>query len=540
MTISAKKRKPGPAKPTATAKARNKSAAKKPAPAPAPTRAGRKAPVRAGRKAPIKPARPKAATKPARKQAKARPRAAAKPAATAPAFPARTTAQYQALDRAHHLHPFTDHKTLSAVGARVITRAKGIYLWDSEGKRIIDGMSGLWCVNAGYGQKPLVDAATRQMRTLPFYNTFFQTTHPPAIELSTRLARLMPHGLDRIFFAGSGSEANDTIVKMVRYYWNLEGKPTKKTIISRDLGYHGVTLATASMTGIKDLHPQADLPLPGFVQVAAPYWYKHGGDLSPDEFGLKAARALERKIIELGPDNVAAFIAEPIQGAGGVIVPPASYWPEIQRICKAYDLLLICDEVICGFGRTGKWFGFDRYAIKPDFVTMAKGLTSGYLPLAAIAVGRRVGDMLVEKGGEFFHGFTYSGHPVACAVAIENLRLLERERLVERAGFDIGPYMQRRLRETFADHKLVGEVRGIGMIAAIELVKDKSRRELFEPAGAVGLRCRNHCFGAGLIWRAIRDAMVMAPPLTISHAEIDAMIDIGRGCIDRTARDLGY
>ncbi|CAM9274826.1 unnamed protein product [Phaeothamnion confervicola] len=365
-------------------------------------------------------------------------------------------------------------------------------------------MAGLWCVNVGYGNRELADAGYKALCDLPYYNAFFQTTHPHAAELSAKLASITPPGLDRVLFANSGSEANDTIIKLTRYYWNLQGRPKKKIMIGRRLGYHGVTLGAASLSGLTPMHPQWDLPLPGFVHVDAPYWYGEGGDLSPHDFGLKAARSLETKILELGAQNVAAFIGEPLQGAGGVIIPPDSYWPEIQRICTEHDILLIADEVICGFGRTGKWFGCDTFNIKPDFMTLAKGLSSGYIPISAVMLGARVGDAIANANEELVHGYTYSGHPVACAVALKNIEVLERDRLVEKAGNDIGPYLQSAL-GGLRDHPLVGEVRGLGMIGAVELVADKASRRHFTPEMDVGMRCRNHCFSNDLIMRAIRD-----------------------------------
>jgi putrescine aminotransferase len=393
-------------------------------------------------------------------------------------------------------------------------------------------------VNVGYGRAELVEAARRQMATLPFYNTFFQCATPPAVELAARLAEIAPAGLDRVFFTNSGSEANDTAVKLVRFFWNLMGRPNKKTIISRNYAYHGVTLATASLSGLAAMHPQSDLPLPGFEHVAAPYWYGEGGSHTAEEHGRLAAQALERRIQELGPERVAAFIGEPIQGAGGVIIPPEGYWAEIQRICREHDVLLIVDEVICGFGRTGRWWGAERFGIRPDIVTAAKGLSSGYLPIAAVLLGRRVGDALVAAGQEWTHGFTYSGHPVAAAVALENLRLLEEEGLHERAGGPLGDYFARAL-ATLADHPLVGEVRSCGLIAGIELVEDKARRRHFAPARRVGILCRDHCIAQGLVMRAVRDVMVLAPPLVISEAEIDQIVARARAAFDRTAADLG-
>lgn len=449
-----------------------------------------------------------------------------------------STEQWQQLDREHHLHPFTDSKSLNAKGSRVITRAEGIYLWDSDGNKIIDGMAGLWCVNVGYGRKELAEAAYRQMQELPYYNTFFQTTTMPATQLSALLAEVTPDGFNHAFFANSGSEANDTIVRMVRRYWDVMGQPKRKTIIARDNAYHGSTMAGASLGGMTYMHEQGELPIPGIEHIMQPYWYHLGGDLNPVEFGLKAAAALEDKILEIGADNVAAFIGEPIQGAGGVIVPPESYWPEIQRICEKYDILLIADEVICGFGRTGNWFGSETFGIKPDLMTIAKGMSSGYMPISAVMVGDKVATVLIEKSGDFNHGFTYSGHPVAAAVAIANIELLQQEKIVETVGSDTGPYFQKCLRE-LESHPLVGEVRGIGMIAAMELVKDKSSRTLFSPAGDVGSICRDHCFDNNLIMRATSDSMLLSPPLVITRSEIDEMLEKAKLCLDLTAQDVG-
>ena len=451
-----------------------------------------------------------------------------------------STAQWRAADLRHHLHPFTDTKALAAEGgSRIIVKAEGAWLEDSEGARILDGMAGLWCVNVGYGRKELAEAAYRQMLELPYYNTFFKTATPPSIELAEKLAELTPSDLKHVFYASSGSEANDTIVRMVRHYWNLKGKPGKKTFISREHAYHGSTMAAASLGGMAAMHGQADLPLPGFVHVMPPHWYDFGGDLEPEAFGRAAAKAVEDKILELGADNVAAFIGEPIMGAGGVLLPPETYWPEIQRICRAHDVLLIADEVICGFGRTGHWTGSELYGIEPDIMPMAKGLTSGYLPLSAVLVGDRVADTLIEEGGEFFHGFTYSGHPVACAVALENIRILEEEKLIERVREDTGPYLQGALREALQDHPLVGEVRGVGLIGAVELVEDRATRKHFEPLGRAGMICRDHCFDNNVILRAVRDAIVLSPPLIMSREEIDRLVERAKHCIDLTAKDLG-
>ena len=450
----------------------------------------------------------------------------------------RPTAEWQRLDTAHHLHPFTDYKILSRKGSRIITRAEGVYLWDSEGNRILDGMAGLWCVNLGYGRRELVEAGCRQLESLPYYNNFFQTTHPPAVELASLLAEVTPAGLNHVFFTNSGSEANDTVVRLVRHYWALRGKPWRQVIISRENAYHGSTVAGASLGGMKPMHAQGGLPIPGIEHIGQPYWFRHGGGLTPEEFGLKAARALEKKIGQVGPDNVAAFIGEPVQGAGGVIVPPESYWPEIARICEKYGILLVIDEVICGFGRTGKWFGSDCFGLVPDLMPMAKGLSSGYQPIGGVMVSDRMVDVFLDKGGEFFHGYTYSGHPVAAAVAAENIRILRDEAVVERVEKETAPYFQRRLAE-LAGHPLVGEVRGIGLLGGVELVSDKKTGRGFENEGSVGLRCRDHCFENGLVMRSVGETMILSPPLIIRPAEIDELMDKARRCLDLTARDLG-
>jgi putrescine aminotransferase len=450
------------------------------------------------------------------------------------------TKHWQAIDAAHHIHPFSDTAALNKEGARVITRADGVYLWDSNGNKIIDGMSGLWCVQVGYGNKELAEAGYEALKTLPYYNHFFKTTNPYTAELADKLAKLLPEGHEHVLFASSGSEANDSALKLIRYYWNLKKKPHKKIHLSRELAYHGVTMAAASLSGLTPMHPQFDLPLPGFEKVPTPYWYGSKatyGDITPEELGRKVAEQLEKKILELGADNVASFSAEPVHGAGGVIFPPPGYWEEINRICKKHDILLHTDEVITGFGRTGEWFGSITYGIKPDIMTMAKGLSSGYQPISAISLGERMGDAIVHANEELVHGYTYSGHPVASAVALKNLEVMDRDKMVPRVKNDIGPYMQRRLRETFESHPLVGEVRGIGLLAAIELVADKAKREFFPNVGDVGTHCRNYCFNSGLISRAIRDTMVLAPPFIISESEVEEIIAKLKAAIDNTARD---
>ncbi len=449
----------------------------------------------------------------------------------------RTTAQWQAADSAHYLHPFTDFKDLGRKGSRIVTRAKGIYLWDSDGRRILDGMAGLWCVNVGYGREEMVAAATEQMRELPYYNSFFQCTHPPAIELAERLTALSPDGFDHVFFTGSGSESNDTVLRLVRYYWQLRGEPGRQVVISRHNAYHGSTIAAASLGGMKPMHRQGGLPIPGIEHIAQPYFFGYQGDLDEADFGLACARELERKIDEIGVDRVAAFIAEPIQGAGGVIIPPASYWPEVQRICDDSGILLVVDEVICGFGRLGEWFGSQHYRIRPDLMPIAKGLTSGYLPMGGVMVGDKVADVVVNDGDEFFHGFTYSGHPACCAVALANIEILQNERILETVREDTGPYLARQW-ATLSDHPLVGETRSRGLVGALELVADKTARARFAPAGRAGTLCRGLAVANGLVMRAVGDTMIISPPLVIERDQIDELVELARRSLDLTAEHV--
>ena len=442
------------------------------------------------------------------------------------------TQQLQDIDGQHHIHPFTDHKALMEKGTRIITHADGVYLWDSDGNKILDGMAGLWCVNVGYGRQELVDAATNQMQELPYYNNFFQTTHPPAIELSKALVDISPPQFNHVFFTNSGSEANDTVVRMVRHFWTLEGKPEKTVIISRKNAYHGSTVAGSSLGGMKGMHAQGGI-LHDIEHIAQPYWYRSGSELDPEEFGLKTAQALEIRIREIGEDRVAAFIAEPVQGAGGVIIPPDTYWPEIQRICKKYGILLIVDEVICGFGRLGEWFGSEYFDIEADLMPIAKGLSSGYLPIGGLMVGDRVAETVINKGSDFNHGFTYSGHPAACAVALENIRILKDEKIIEKVKNELSTYLQKKWL-ALGDHPMVGEARGLGMVGALELVKNKNTKTSYPSDQNVGAICRDFCFNNGLIMRAVGDAMIICPPLVISHSEINELIEKAKLCLDLT------
>jgi putrescine---pyruvate transaminase len=446
------------------------------------------------------------------------------------------TSELQALDAAHHMHPFTANGALGKKGARVIVRADGVRLTDSDGHELIDGMSGLWCVNVGYGRSELADAAARQMRELPYYNTFFQTTHVPALQLAAKLAELAPGDLNHVFFAGSGSEANDTNIRMVRQYWALKGQPDKNIIIARKNGYHGSTMGGGSLGGMAGIHAQGGLPIPNITHIDQPHWYLEGGDMTPHDFGLARAQQLEAKILELGVDRVAAFIAEPVQGAGGVIIPPESYWPEIQRIVDKYGILLIADEVITGFGRLGHWFGSQSYGIRPHILTIAKGLSSGYQPIGGSIVCDEVAQTIGQD--EFNHGYTYSGHPVAAAVALENLRIIQEEGIIERVHAEIAPYLAQAW-ASLSDHPLVGEAVSRGMMASLALTPDKASRARFasEP-GTVGYICREFSFGNNLVMRHVYDRMIIAPPLVISTADIDELIVRARKTLDQTYAHL--
>jgi putrescine aminotransferase len=452
------------------------------------------------------------------------------------------TRAIQELDGAHYLHAFTDNAALAKKGARVIVKGEGIYIWDSEGKRLLDGMSGLWCMNVGYGRTSIADAVHAQMQELPYYNSFFQTTNIPAAKLAAKLVEISPAQFNHVFFTGSGSESNDTNLRFVRRYWDILGQNDRNIIISRHNGYHGSTIAAATLGGMSGMHEQQiGVSIPNVVHIGQPYYFEGGKGKTPEEFGVEAASWLEKKILEVGAERVAAFIGEPVQGAGGVIIPPSTYWPEIQRICDKYGILLIADEVICGFGRLGTWFGSDYFGIKPDLMTFAKGVTSGYIPLGGVMVGDRIAKVLLEQGGEFNHGFTYSGHPVACAAALENIRIIQEEKLVEKVNQETGPYLKKKF-TGLGDHPLVGLAETCGFTAGLNLVKSKGATlhdcVLFDSGDEVGMICRGHMFGNGMIMRAVGDRMIIAPPLITSVAQIDEMVALIRQCLDATYADL--
>lgn len=437
------------------------------------------------------------------------------------------------LDVAHHLPAQADHKVIAALGgSRIITRADGCTIYDGEGKAYLDGMAGLWCVNVGYGRRELAEAAYNQMLELPYYNTFFKTASPPPVELAARIAGKMGGSLTHVFFNSSGSEAVDTIFRLVRHYWKLKGEPSRRIFISRWNAYHGSTVAGVSLGGMKLMHAQGDLPIPGVEHIMQPYSFNEGFGEDPAAFAERAANALEERILAVGPENVAAFIGEPAQGAGGVILPPDGYWPRIEAICRKYGVLLACDEVICGFGRLGRWFGHQHYGVKPDIISMAKGLSSAYLPISATGVSAEIVDTLREKGGDFIHGYTYSGHPTAAAVALRNIQIIEDEHLVERTREDTGPYLARAL-ATLRDHPLVGETRSLGLLGAVEIVSEPGTNKRFGGAeGKAGPIVRDVCIANGLMVRGIRDTIVCCPPLIISHAQIDELVAIIRKSLD--------
>ena len=444
----------------------------------------------------------------------------------------------QRLDAEHHLHPFNDNAALAKKGTRILVKGEGAYVWDAQGHKLLDAFAGLWCVNVGYGRRELGEAASRQMTELAYYNSFFQCTTEPTIRLSAKLAELTPADLNHFFFTNSGSEANDTILRLVRHFWTVQDQPQKTIFIGRHNGYHGTTMAGASLGGMAGMHRQGGLPIPDIVHIEPPFWFADGGEMSPEDYGLHAARRLEEKILELCPERVAAFIGEPIMGAIGVYIPPMSYWPEIERICRKYDVLLVADEVICGFGRTGQWFGSQYFGITPDVMTIAKGLTSGYIPLGAAVFNDRVAGVLKAQGGELAHGCTYSGHPVCTAVALENIRLLQEEGIVDRAREEIAPYLAQRWAE-LGEHRLVGEARIAGMVGALELVPDKPNRRFFDERGSIGVMCRDFALQEGLILRATWDAMLLSPPLILTRDQVDELFEKAWRALNRTAQALG-
>ncbi len=435
------------------------------------------------------------------------------------------------------LHPYTDAIENEHEGALVMARGDGIYVWDETGKEYIEGMAGLWCVSLGFGNERLAEAAHRQMRTLPFYHGFNRRSHEPQVELAERLKALAPVPMARTFFTNSGSEAIDTAIKLIWFYNNAIGRPAKKKIVGRKRGYHGITAAAASVTGVPANHAGFDLPFPGFLHTDCPhYWRERRDGESEEEFASRCADSLERLILAEGPETVAAFFAEPVMGAGGVIIPPATYFEKIQKVLKRYDVLFVVDEVICGFGRTGNLWGSQTFDLEPDLMTMAKALSSGYLPIAAVQVNERVYRGIAEgthARGTLGHGFTYSGHPVPAAVALETLAIYDEIDLVGQVA-RAAPRLQDGVR-SFADHPLVGEIAGIGLVAVVELVADKATGRLFDPVGRVGSYLMGRAEEHGLIVRALGDRAAFSPPLIIAEDEIGEMLARFRRALDDTA-----
>jgi 4-aminobutyrate---pyruvate transaminase len=438
-----------------------------------------------------------------------------------------------ARDIAYALHPYTDHKAHLVNGPVVISRGKGVRVWDDQGKEYIESVAGLWCASLGFDNERLVQAAAAQMRKLPFYHAFTGKSHDPLVDLSEMLIERAPvtqgAPMSKVFFANSGSEANDSAIKMIWYMNNATGRPAKKKIIARLKGYHGITLAAASLTGLPANHKLFDLPLPGFHHVGTPHHYHNAlpGESEAD-FATRLAQELDDLIVAEGPETVAAFWAEPIMGAGGVILPPAGYFPKIQAVLRKHDVLFVADEVICGFWRTGRYWGSQTFGIEPDILVCAKALSASYLPISAVLVNERVFQGIAEGSasvGTWGHGFTYSGHPVPAAVAIETLKIYDEMDIgghVER----VGAHMQAQLRARFAEHPMVGEVRGIGLIGAVELVADRATRKNFAPAQKVGGRLSKVGEQNGIILRAmVNDSIGFSPPLIITEAEVDEMLD---------------
>jgi putrescine aminotransferase len=440
-------------------------------------------------------------------------------------------AELRRLDQATHLHPFTDHRAMHHDGTHVVRSGRGCFVVDESGRELLDGLAGLWCVNVGYGRDEIVTAVTEQMRTLAYYPSFFNSTTEPAIRLAARLAPLAPARVRHTIFSNSGSEANETALKLIRAYWKLRRQPKRRTVLSRTFAYHGVGIATTSLTGLPTCTDPFDLPLPGFVSVPGPNAYASGTGMSAEDYGRWCLEETERTIAREGADTIAAAFVEPIQGAGGVIVPPPGHVRALRDLCRRHDILFVADEVITGFGRLGGWFASVLWDLDPDLLTMAKGITSGYLPLGATMVSDEITAVL-NDGGYLAHGFTYSGHPVPTAAALANIEVIERERLCERVRDDVGPRFQARLRAV-AGHPAVGETRGDGLIGAIELKRPPKGPIAATPPNGLGVVAAAIARDEGVIVRGIRDLIAISPPLVISHAELDRLFDAVQRTLDR-------
>jgi 4-aminobutyrate--pyruvate transaminase len=448
------------------------------------------------------------------------------------------TGNLKASDVQHYLHPYTNLSKHPIVGPMVISRGEGVYVYDDAGNRYIEGLAGLFCASLGFSEARLVEAAERQLRQLPFYHAFGHKATEPGILLAEKLIGMAPVPMSKVFFANSGSEANDTAIKLIWYYHNALGKPAKKKIISRFRAYHGVTVASASLTGLPNNHRDFDLPIGRVLHTDCPHYWRHAqpGE-SEEQFSTRCAAALEQLILAEGPDTVAAFFAEPVMASGGVIVPPATYFEKIQAVLRKYDVLFVADEVICGFGRTGNMFGSTTYGLQPDMIALAKQLSAGYMPISALLVNAKIHDAMVAQSakiGTFGHGFTYSGHPVAAAVALETLRIYESDRMLDHVR-SVTPHFQARLAQ-LGEHELVGEARGVGLIGAVELVADKIAKTPFSPDAAVAGYAGQAALSHGLITRALGDTFNFCPPLIITRAQIDDMFDAAHKALDDTAK----
>jgi 4-aminobutyrate--pyruvate transaminase len=448
------------------------------------------------------------------------------------------TQNWATRDTATAVHPFTNLKLHETQGPMVLTEGHGVFVFDQDGNSYLEAVAGLWCASLGFSERRLADAAYAQMLKLPFYHTFAHKAHDVGIELAEKLLSMAPGEMARVFFANSGSESVDTAVKLVWYYNNALGRPEKKKIVSRNKAYHGVTVAAGSLTGLPNNHRDFDLPIANIFHVECPHWYRFAEpDESEEAFASRLADSLDQRIVRENPATVAAMIGEPIMGAGGVLLPPSTYWDKIQSVLKKHDVLLIIDEVICGFGRTGEMWGAVKYGIKPDMITCAKSLSSGYLPISALLVSAPIYEILAkqsEKIGIFGHGFTYSGHPVASAVALETLKIYEERDILSHVQ-KVGPIMQEELRR-FEKHPLVGEVRGVGLVGAVELVADKATKKPFDPLQAVGAFLTKRAVTHGLIVRPLGDSIAFSPPLIITENEIHLMLELfGRALQDTLA-----
>ncbi len=451
----------------------------------------------------------------------------------------KTLEELQALDQAHHMHPFTAASAMRDAPPFVVDSAEGAYI-SGQGIRLLDMMAGLGCVNVGYGRKELAETAQKAMEALSYYHSFSAVSNPTAAALAGRLADIAPDGMNKVFFANSGSEANETVLKLINFYWRKKGQPEKRIILTRDYAYHGSTIATTALNGNAAMLEPFGIANEDIVRVASPFWFRHGGDMSPEDFGKAAAQAVEDKILELGAENVAAMFIEPVQGTMGAIIPPKGYLPEVERICRAHDVLLVADEVVTGLGRTGHWFAQETFGFKADIMTLAKGLSSGYLPISAAMVHDSVAEVLESGEHVFQHGFTTSAHPVAAAVALKNIDILEDENLIEKIRKDTGPYFLKKLKELEAC-QLVGEVRACGLFAGIELVRDKATREQYPLEAGICEHVGQAALMRGLIIRPCGNVLVLCPPFIINHAEIDFTVDVMKQALDeiQAAIDAG-